>query len=63
MTFVAEARRILSYHHNLPEEQRPPKSIWHSIKKCEKWIEDHNPYDKDKRGPENQISFDDWEQE
>jgi hypothetical protein len=40
---VGEARRILSYHSNLTEEQRPPKSIWHSRKKCADWIDEHMP--------------------
>ncbi len=64
MVFVVEARRILSYYKNYTDEQRPPKSIWHSVKKCEAWIEDHNPFDKDKKGvSEAQLSFDDWETE
>ena len=38
-----EARRILSYFENLTEDQRPPKSIWHSRNKCVDWIEAHRP--------------------
>lgn len=40
---VGEARRIISYHEHLSEEQRPPKMIWHSRRKCAAWIEDHKP--------------------
>lgn len=40
---VGEARRILSYHQHLTEEQRPPKSIWHSRKQCAAWIDEHMP--------------------
>jgi len=40
---VVEARRILSFFEHLTEEQRPPKSIWHSAKKCARYIEDHAP--------------------
>lgn len=44
ITFVVgEARRILSYFQNLPESQRPPKSIWHSRAKCADWIDEHQP--------------------
>lgn len=62
---MAESRRILSYYKNYGDEQRPPKSIWHSVKKCEEWIEDHNPFKKDKENKTNQgsIGFDDWERE
>jgi hypothetical protein len=63
MMFVAEARRILSYLKHLGEEQRPPKSIWHSPKKCDKWIEDHDPYKKDKQGGGSALDIDDWERE
>lgn len=38
-----EARRILSYFEHLTEEQRPPKSLWHSRKKSADWIEAHKP--------------------
>lgn len=40
---VGEARRVLSYFEHLPEEQRPPRSIWHSRKQCAEWIEEHQP--------------------
>jgi hypothetical protein len=64
MVFVVEARRILSYHQHLPDEQRPPKSIWHSLKKCQAWIEEHNPYkDSKDKTPQGQLSLDDWEHE
>ena len=43
MYCVMEARRILSYYENLTEEQRPPKAIWHSRKKCSRWIDEHGP--------------------
>lgn len=36
---VSETRRILSYLKNLTEDQQPPKSIWHSQKKCADFIE------------------------
>lgn len=64
MIFVLEARRILGYHAHYGDEQRPPKSIWHSIKKCDQWIKDHNPFEKDKpKGNEAQLEFADWERE
>lgn len=37
-TMVSEARRILSYY-ELPDDHRPPKSIWHSAEKCSDFIE------------------------
>ena len=40
---VSESRRILSYFTELGKDQRPPKGIWHSVYKCNKWIEDHMP--------------------
>lgn len=64
MVFVTEARRIIGYLKHLPEEQRPPRSIWHSSKKCQKWIEDHNPYKKDnERGASNMIPLHDLDVE
>lgn len=54
---VAEARRILSYM-ELPEEQQPPESIWHSSGKCREWIKQHNPFAKDKMGS-GMLEFDD----
>lgn len=64
MIFVTEARRILSYYKNYGDQQRPPRSIWHSQKKCEKWIEDHDPLNKDKqKGELGSISLEDWERE
>jgi hypothetical protein len=53
--FVAEARRILSYLKNYGEDQKPPKSIWHSPKKCDKWIKDHDPFKKDGKGGSNTM--------
>lgn len=26
---------------NVPKDQMPPESIWHSPLKCKKWIDDH----------------------
>ena len=26
---------------NVPKEQMPPESLWHSPQKCLQWIEDH----------------------
>ena len=49
-TFVGEARRILGYLKHYGEEQRPPKSIWHSPKKCHEWIETHDPFKKENQG-------------
>jgi hypothetical protein len=46
---VAEARRILSYLENIPEEAVPPKSLWHSSHKCQEWIEEHHPLLQDKK--------------
>jgi hypothetical protein len=63
MVFVSEARRILSYYKNYSDEQRPPRSIWHSSKKCDDWIEKHSPFDKDKKADEGMFAFDDWEKE
>jgi hypothetical protein len=40
---IGEARRIISYHANLTEDQRPPQSIWHSQRKSAAWIEAHRP--------------------
>lgn len=40
---VAEARRILGYLTHLTDEMRPPKSIWHSVKQCNEWIDSHRP--------------------
>jgi hypothetical protein len=40
---VAEARRILSYMENLPEEAMPPEMFWHSAHKCKEWIDSHHP--------------------
>lgn len=39
---VSEARRILQYY-ELPKQQQPPPAIWHSVHKCNKWIEEHMP--------------------
>lgn len=38
---VGEARRIISYWENLPDDQRPPKRLWHSRDKCALYIEEH----------------------
>jgi hypothetical protein len=38
---VQEARRIAMMVENLPEEQLPPESLWHSPQKCAQWIKDH----------------------
>lgn len=43
---VSESRRIISYHRELPDKDRPPKSIWHSYKKCAEWIENRMNPDK-----------------
>lgn len=62
--FVTEARRILSYYQHLGEQQRPPKSIWHSTKKCEKWIKDHDPFKKDgDKSGGSALDINDWERE
>lgn len=60
-TLVAEARRINSYH-KLPKDAMPPKSIWHSYKKCNKWIEDHQTGGKE-QGQSGMLDIEDWEQE
>lgn len=63
MIFVTEARRILAYFKNYGDDQRPPKSIWHSVKKCEKWIEEHDPMKDHKKVKSNKIDISDWERE
>lgn len=40
---VAEARRCISYIQNLPGDMQPPRSLWHSRRKCAEWIENHQP--------------------
>lgn len=47
---VDEARRIISYFENLPKDQQPPKSIWHSVIKCNKFIEDNSPFKNNRPG-------------
>lgn len=48
---VSEARRILSYLNNAPEDARPPEQLWHSAVKSMKWIKEHmDPKNKEKGG-------------
>jgi hypothetical protein len=61
--FVTEARRILGYLKHYGEEQRPPKSIWHSARKCEAWIKEHDPFKKENSGRGNTIDLLDSERE
>lgn len=35
---VAEARRIIFMTNNVSEDEMPPKSLWHSPRKCVEWI-------------------------
>jgi hypothetical protein len=58
---VAEARRIISML-KIPDDMRPPKSIWHSSKKCEQWVKNHKPGAKD-QGKSGMIDIEDWERE
>lgn len=58
---VYEARRILAYF-ELPDEQRPPESIWHSPGKCSEWIKQHDPFSKNKMGS-GMLEFDDMQVE
>jgi hypothetical protein len=37
---VDEARRIIFMMENVTDEEMPPKSIWHSPKKCVQWVKD-----------------------
>lgn len=55
-----EARRILSYF-QLGEDKRPPKSIWHSPKKCMAWIEAR--FKDGDKGNTGKIDINDWERE
>lgn len=58
---VTESRRIMSYF-EIPEEGRPPKSLWHSPDKCEKWIT--NYYKKDDKGSTGgDLTFNDYERQ
>lgn len=59
MVVVSEARRILSYHEHLTEEQRPPPSLWHSVRKCTEYIDAHRPG----RGGDPSLTFADHEVE
>jgi hypothetical protein len=60
-TLVHEARRILSYF-EIPEDKRPPRSIWHSPDKCSDWIKKaFDPDAKDKPG--SMLMFDDAERQ
>lgn len=59
MVMVDEARRILSYFEHLPKSQQPPKSLWHSVYKCNKWIEEHSPLNDKPGGGMIQLSEDD----
>lgn len=59
-TLVLEARRIISYF-ELPEDKRPPKSLWHSAEKCSKWIE--KAFDSKGGGKSEVLTFDDAERE
>lgn len=64
VTFVTEARRILSYITQLPEDQQPPKAYWHSPKKCSQWIKDHAANaDGRNRSKSNMLDLDDLEVE
>lgn len=57
---MAEARRILSYF-ELPKKAQPPKSIWHSVKKCTDFVEKNlNPGDK-KNSDGGYLEFSDKE--
>jgi hypothetical protein len=47
---------------NLPDEAKPPQSIWHSAIKCMAWIKSHHPAYKGQNGSE-MLEFDDFEVE
>lgn len=57
---VSEARRIISYF-EIPEDKRPPKSLWHSPTKCNDWIK--KAFDVKDKGGQGIMSFDDAERE
>jgi hypothetical protein len=42
---------------------QPPKSIWHSVKKCNDWIEAHMPGKDKKSSGGGFIDIEEWERE
>lgn len=59
-TLVSDARRILSYF-EIPDDKRPPQSIWHSPDKCSEWVK--KAFDVKGAGKPNEMTFDDVERE
>lgn len=47
---------MLSWYENLPEEEQPPRHMWHSEKRIGEWFDEVNRKRKDKYGGEKGSS-------
>lgn len=59
---VMEARRIISYF-EIPEDKRPPRSIWHSADKSSEWVKKAFDIKGEGGGDNAFLNFDDAERQ
>jgi len=53
---ITEALRVLSWYENLPEDEQPPRKMWHSDKLLGEWFEDVDRKRKQKTGGKDSTS-------
>ena len=54
---ITEALRVLSWYENLPEDEQPPRKMWHSDKLLADWFEDVEHRRKQKTSGKHTSSF------
>lgn len=50
---------VISWHENLPQDEQPPREIWHSPKMVDKWFRDVEEKRESKYGSGRKSSYDD----
>ena len=56
---ITEGLRVLSWYENLPEDEQPPRHVWHSDKRLANWFEDVDRKRKAKTGGKHSSSYED----